>query len=236
MPNNGDNPDQPFAGGRSTTNETDPEPQATNSSTRPQATDQPTASTQSKIDGQTRSDDRNRADRREIKERLRAVERALTGGEASVSDITTGATAAAEREAIESRLDDLESRVEELEAATQAIRGYVGSVRAVNREVERRADLALARASDNGGKAELNQHDVSSDGSTQRDDAIPTDESIEDVPSDSALNAALPQDRHHGEAAAGSTSDGVDRDVLDQADDNDGSWRDEALDRLRESL
>ncbi|WP_119817276.1 DUF7310 family coiled-coil domain-containing protein [Halalkaliarchaeum desulfuricum] len=40
----------------------------------------------------------------------------------------------------------LESRVAELEAATEALRGYAGSVRSVDREVERRADLALATA------------------------------------------------------------------------------------------
>jgi hypothetical protein len=36
--------------------------------------------------------------------------------------------------------------VSELEAATQALRGYVGNVRAVNRDIEQRADTALAKA------------------------------------------------------------------------------------------
>jgi hypothetical protein len=40
---------------------------------------------------------------------------------------------------------DIESRVAELEAAVEALRGYLGSVQAVNDDVERRADLALAR-------------------------------------------------------------------------------------------
>ena len=47
-------------------------------------------------------------------------------------------------EALEARLADAESRLDDLAAATQALRGYVGGVRAVNREVERRADAALA--------------------------------------------------------------------------------------------
>ena len=43
-------------------------------------------------------------------------------------------------------IESLESRVAELEAATEALRGYAGSVRSVNRAVERRADRALATA------------------------------------------------------------------------------------------
>lgn len=70
--------------------------------------------------------------RESLKRRLAAVERAL-----------------AEDEPIEraSRLDDLEARIAELEAAVQALRGYVGAVRAVNEDVEQRADVALRKAS-----------------------------------------------------------------------------------------
>jgi uncharacterized coiled-coil protein SlyX len=74
---------------------------------------------------------RNDPDRDSIDRRLAAVERAL-----------------AEDQPLErtDRLDDLEGRVAELEAAVQALRGYVGSVRAVNEEVERRADRAFRKA------------------------------------------------------------------------------------------
>lgn len=49
-------------------------------------------------------------------------------------------------ERIERTVAKLENRVAELEAATQALRGYAGSVRRINRDVEQRADRALATA------------------------------------------------------------------------------------------
>lgn len=73
----------------------------------------------------------NDPDRDSVERRLDAVERALT-----------------ENEPLEraDRLDDLETRIAELEAAVQALRGYVGSVRAVNEDIEQRADHALRKA------------------------------------------------------------------------------------------
>ena len=73
----------------------------------------------------------NDHDRDSLSRRLDAVERALS-----------------EEEPLEraDRLDDLETRVAELEAAVRAIRGYVGEVRAINEDVERRADRALRKA------------------------------------------------------------------------------------------
>ena len=70
-------------------------------------------------------------DRTGLERRLEAVERALSDDEPL--------------EQID-RLDDLEERVVELEAAVQALRGYVGSIRAVNQDVERRADRAFRKA------------------------------------------------------------------------------------------
>ena len=74
---------------------------------------------------------RTEPDRDSVERRLAAVERALS-----------------EEEPIEraDRLDDLTDRVAELEAAVQAVRGYVGEVRAINEDVERRADRALRKA------------------------------------------------------------------------------------------
>ena len=70
-------------------------------------------------------------DRESLTRRLEALERAVS-----------------EEEPLEraDRLDELESRVAELEAAVQALRGYAGSVRAVNEEIELRADRALRKA------------------------------------------------------------------------------------------
>jgi len=158
-----------------------------------------------------------------IESRLRAVERAVTGSDARPADAAAGAEATAERERLESRLDDLEERVAELEAATQAVRGYAGAIRAVNREVERRADLALARAT---------QADRGSDGGNCLDGAESDGEPADSaVPSESALDAALPDDRSTpGSRMGGDGTDG------DAGGGDDGAWATDALDRLRESL
>lgn len=175
-------------------------------------------------------------DESRLGERLRAVERAITGTEHSVANVSDGATAAAEREELTDRLDDVEARVEELEAATQALRGYTGSIRAVNREVERRADLALARASEADGSA--------------ADPATGPKESRHgsgaEVPSEDALDAAVPSEpsrrADHGSAVSGGSSgrsgeanDGARTDPNDDRSE-DGSWPSDTLDRLRESL
>jgi len=78
-----------------------------------------------------------------LAERVEAVERALTDGH-ELAELPEGADLAATVAATDERVDDVEERLAELEAAVQAVRGYVGNVRSVNREVERRADAALA--------------------------------------------------------------------------------------------
>lgn len=79
----------------------------------------------------------------ELEARLRAVERALVDGDPP-SSLETAVELAARVEQAEDRLDDLAERQLATEAAVQALRGYVGQVRSVNRDVERRADAALA--------------------------------------------------------------------------------------------
>jgi len=82
----------------------------------------------------------------DLSERLDAVERALTDGEADLTEIRDAAALADDVQRLEQRVADLEATVEELEAAVEAVRGYAGNVRAVNRDVERRASAALAKA------------------------------------------------------------------------------------------
>ena len=81
-----------------------------------------------------------------LRERVEALERAVTDGEHDLSAVADEAAALDRLETLESDVADLADRIEELEAATQALRGYVGNVRSVNRDVERRADAALAKA------------------------------------------------------------------------------------------
>jgi hypothetical protein len=78
--------------------------------------------------------------------RLAAVERALTDGDTPVADLDDAETLDQRLTALETAVADLTDRVAELEAASSALRGYAAGVRAVNEDVERRADLALAKA------------------------------------------------------------------------------------------
>ena len=81
----------------------------------------------------------------DLAERLDAVERALTDDGTDLTDVRDAAALASDLERLEARVDDLETTVDELEAAVEAVRGYAGNVRAVNRDVERRASAALAK-------------------------------------------------------------------------------------------
>lgn len=105
-----------------------------------------------------------------IERRLSAVERAVSGGEDDLSGIATAGERDQRLTAVEERLDAIDERVTELEAATQALRGYVGNVRSVNRDVERRAEAALAAVDRLEGKA-----GPGSDGRRVQS-AIPTDD------------------------------------------------------------
>ena len=173
-----------------------------------------------------------------LEERLHAVERALTGTDDAVADLGDEASASAEREELSTRLDDLEARVEELEAATQAVRGYVGSIRSVNQAVERRADLALAKASGNDDTVE-DDDPVARGGTAATEPAI--DDAADDdalgagVPSEAELDAAVPTDHRRKKGTESATGPSINRTETD--DENaDDSWRSDALDRLRDSL
>jgi hypothetical protein len=80
----------------------------------------------------------------DLRERVEAVERALTDGDGDLTALAEGAAAAERVETLEADVADLREDVAELSAATQALRGYVGNVRSVNESVEEQADAALA--------------------------------------------------------------------------------------------
>lgn len=82
----------------------------------------------------------------ELEARIEALERAVTDGDHDLSELATAGETGERLAAVETELSELADRVAELEAATQALRGYAGNVRAVNRDVEKRADAALAKA------------------------------------------------------------------------------------------
>lgn len=80
----------------------------------------------------------------DLRERVEAVERAITDGDGDLTALAEGAASAERIDALETTVDALQDDVAELEAATQALRGYVGSIRSVNESVEERADAAIA--------------------------------------------------------------------------------------------
>ena len=126
------------------------------------------------------------ADARELEERLVAVERALIensggdGGHEGDAGDRSAAGVGADHADVEERLDALEARVDELDAAVQAVRGYVGGVDAVGERVERRANLALAKAerleSERGDEAGLSVERLPEGGGGDADGGDPADE------------------------------------------------------------
>lgn len=82
----------------------------------------------------------------DLTRRLEAVERAVTDGHADLASLHDAADAEARLAELERRLDEVDARLDELDATTQALRGYLGGVDGVAEDVERRAELALAKA------------------------------------------------------------------------------------------
>ncbi|MFC7071998.1 hypothetical protein ACFQJ7_03805 [Halovenus rubra] len=80
-----------------------------------------------------------------LTERVEAVERAVTDGEYDLSGLADEGEIRDRVSQLEEQQNELKEQVAELKAATQALRGYVGNIRAVNEEVENRAETALAK-------------------------------------------------------------------------------------------
>ncbi|MGB9963920.1 DUF7310 family coiled-coil domain-containing protein [Halobacterium hubeiense] len=78
----------------------------------------------------------------DLAERLRAVERALTDGDAPVSDLSDAAAVHDRLDSLEAEVTELGERLDTLDATVQSLHGYVGDVEAVNERVQRRADAA----------------------------------------------------------------------------------------------
>lgn len=81
----------------------------------------------------------------DLTDRVETLERAITGEEYDLSALSMDADALDRLGHLEDSVDELEEQVGELEAATQALRGYVGNIRAVNEDVENRAETALSK-------------------------------------------------------------------------------------------
>lgn len=111
-----------------------------------------------------------------LEDRLAAVERALTDTDCDLAALASEGEIADRVQTMESEMDDIAERVAELEAATQAIRGYVGNVRAVNEEVRERADLALETAERANGGPDSPESTISRERETHLDDDLSSDE------------------------------------------------------------
>ena len=80
----------------------------------------------------------------ELEARVRAVERALADGDATVADLSDAADVHERLDDVDARLGALAERVDALDATVQSLHGYVGELEHVNDRVERRADAARA--------------------------------------------------------------------------------------------
>lgn len=82
-------------------------------------------------------------DPEELTARVTAIERALADDDVPLTDLVDAADRTERLTELESEVDALDERVAALEAGLEAVRGYAGAIRAVNRDVERRANAAL---------------------------------------------------------------------------------------------
>jgi len=80
-----------------------------------------------------------------LMERIEALERTIADGEFD-QELSEPVELQQRLSAVESQLETVDAQLDDLEAATQALRGYVGNIRAVNEDIEQRANTALAKA------------------------------------------------------------------------------------------
>jgi uncharacterized coiled-coil protein SlyX len=166
----------------------------------------------------------------ELEARIETLERAVTEGDHDLSELAAEGEARERLATVETELGDLTERVAELEAATQALRGYVGNVRAVNRDIEQRADIALAKAeslesafavddsstdgADTGSTGVSATDDAATDtpiwaGSTNGEQHGPADESVADMSTATPSGAENGHDEDRCRACGRPTDDGA---------------------------
>lgn len=183
------------------------------------STDSPHESVPKENDSDTKSGDPLPA----LDARLTALERAVTDGETDLHTLADTATLDTRLDDLEARTTEIETRLDELDAAIQSLRGYVGAVRAVNREVERRADAALSavdRLADADDTEQFGESDETAD--FELPDS-PGDLSTETTDTDDTDDA----------------TDGDDASEVDGGDDSaetDTGPRDDFADRVRDLL
>ncbi|MFB6072330.1 MAG: hypothetical protein ABEJ88_05105 [Halobacterium sp.] len=158
----------------------------------------------------------------DIAARLRAVERAVTDGDAPLEDLEDAAEV---HERLDNLAADLAAAVERLdavEATVQSLHGYVGELEHVNERVERRADAARAAVERFDAERAPDRNSTAA-GTTARPDPAdgsepspgrPVEDALEDVDSDLSGTDAGEYSRPEGESdPAGSLLDRV-RDSL----------------------
>ncbi|MCL9814805.1 DUF7310 family coiled-coil domain-containing protein [Natranaeroarchaeum aerophilus] len=116
-----------------------------------------------------------------VDERLRAVERAISDGDADNVALTDPDGELTER------IETIEANVAELDAAVQAIRGYVGHIRSLDESVEQEADSALAAVDDLRERVDR----LEADGPTEDRSSVPSS----DPPSGAASYPGREHDR-----------------------------------------
>jgi len=165
------------------------------------------------------------SERETLDRRLRAVERTLTGDEQDLDQLQEAGELAGRVEQVETELEAQQRQIEELEAATQALRGYVGNVRAVNSDVEQRADAAVAAVDRLEDQLDANEGDYrtsragrespAADGGTRNQTGERgefTASGRRDTPASCAV-----RDRHRDDGVAG--EDGTGSDDIDDTDE-----------------
>lgn len=181
------------------------------------------------------TDDDDRAVETALEERVAALERAVTERDPARDESETplDEQRAARRDDVADRLAELHERIDELDAAVQALRGYASGVRAVNEEVERRADLALATARTAASEGE--KIGATAEPEVDPDPAGDAADQGTQLAEDRTVEAALPDQPAVAAAVPDATETDTDR-APSENDGRSGGIAPGVVDRLRDAL